>query len=115
MDDTFPIRAFKGVPVLVIFVIDLIVAFVIGTTIYPDHLRIVIFSIMMSSIFIYSSLDLFRKPLVVIFLLFYIAVHVAICLFAPVDDSYYGAVLIPIALLDYLVFAYSTYFVWKLG
>ncbi|HEY7806882.1 MAG TPA: hypothetical protein VIC34_06745 [Croceibacterium sp.] len=115
MDDTFPIRALnKPLPILGCVVLSLALAIWIDAKIYPDHGRVVFFSAIMSCFALYSGLDMLKRASIVIFVIIYVGLHVALCFMgALADDAYYGAVLLPAALLDYAVYVYVLYFLYR--
>jgi len=114
MTNEFPIRILTALPLLCLTLISLAVAFGINAYVYPGHGRITFFSAVMSSFAIYSAFDMLRKPHTLLFVLIYVAVHVAVCFIDRLsDDSYYGVVLIPLAIVDYIGFVYGLYFIWK--
>jgi hypothetical protein len=113
MDDTVPIRIIRGIPALFIVLVSLALAFAADLSIFPGHGRIVFFSTAMSGFAVYSTIDIIRKPSILLLVSTYILTHIFISFLAPADDSYYGAVLIPAAIFDYIAFTYAAYFIYK--
>lgn len=54
-----------------------------------------------------------RLPLVRFFVVVYIILHVALCFVSPPDSTYYGVMLIPAAIFDYVLFVYAAYFLHR--
>ena len=113
MDDTVPIPIIRGIPALFIGLVALVLAFAADLSIFPDHGRIVFFSAAMSGFAVYSTLDIIRKSSIILLVSTYVLIHIFISLLAPADGSYYGAVLIPAAIFDYIAFTYAAYFIYK--
>jgi hypothetical protein len=113
MDDTVPIRIIRGIPALFIALVALVLAFATDVSIFPGHGRIVFFSTTMSGFAVYSTLDIIRKPVILLLVSTYILIHIFISALAPADDSYYGVILIPAAIFDYIAFTYAAYFIYK--
>jgi hypothetical protein len=98
-------------PALLMAAISLAVAFVWADFVQADHARIVLFSSLMILFAAYSVWPVKSYRSVATLLGAYAAVHVGLC-FVPAigDDSYYGAILIPVALIDYAAFVFAVYF-----
>lgn len=114
MDEKSPIRVIKALPALGIAVAGFATALALDVTIFPGHLRIVFVSLMMCGIAIYSCIDVMHKPHIRILVTMYVLLHVFVIGILPPDDAYYGAVLIPFAIFDYISFVYVAYFVLNL-
>jgi hypothetical protein len=98
-------------PGLLMAAISLAVAFAWAHFVQVDHGRIVLFSSLLILFAVYSAWPVKSHPSVATFVAAYAAVHVILC-FVPAlrDNSYYGVVLIPLALIDYAAFIYAVYF-----
>lgn len=114
MNDDVPIRTLKPLPVLISVVAALFFAILVNRFLLPHHGRIVLYAAIMSMFCVYSAADMLAKRPVVFFVLSYICVHVIICFLPGISDqSYYGAVLIPISLVDYVASVYALSYVYK--
>lgn len=116
MDKSFPIRVLKPLPIICLTLLSLAIAFGANEVLLPQHGRIVFFSSIMSLFAIYSSLELIKRRAILLFVIAYVLVHVSMCFIGALSDqSYYGAALIPLAILDYILFVYGASFLYKNG
>ena len=114
MDDSFPVRILKPLPGLCATLAAIAVGIVFNELIYPDHGRIAVFSSLMSILVVYSCTNMLGVTSVSIFVIVYIALHWSLCLIGAFsDDAYYGAVLIPAAILDYIAMIYIVSFLYR--
>lgn len=112
-EQDFPIRILRPLPLAFFAAVAVATGLGITSFIYPGHGRIFFFSTLMSSIAVYSSLDLVRDKIVLGFLVTYIIAHLALCFLSGLrDDAYYGILLLPLAIADYLGFVYGAYFIY---
>ncbi len=70
----------------------------------PGRALAICFSIFMIGCAIWSAKYELHTPTVWRLLFVYIALHLIIPVFAPTDDQYFGALILPIAVLDYYIF-----------
>jgi hypothetical protein len=98
----------------VIVVVSLLVAFGIGGFVLPDRGRIVFFCTCMILVCLYSTAKMIKVPLVTLLVAAYIAFHLAV-VFLPgaTDDAYYGAFLLPLAIVDYIAMLYALEFTYN--
>ena len=80
---------------------------------FPGRGRLLGVSLGMVLAFIYTSLNMLWHARISTFLGAEILLHGIIVFIAPPDDQYFGVLLLPLALLDYAVFVYGLYFVYR--
>ena len=71
------------------------------------------FVAMMASIAVYSSSRMLGRAQIAAFVLIYVLTHISLIALSISDRSYYGALLTPLALLDYAALIYTLAFIWK--
>ena len=113
-EDIFPIRILKPIPILVITLSSLGIAFGVSSIALPGHGRIVFFASIMAMFSVYSAADMLKIRPIFAFVVMYIALHVILCFSSALtDQGYYGAALIPASIVDYIAFVYILYGLYK--
>jgi len=103
-DSKFDINELGIKPGVIFLILSLAGSIIINAYFFPDRGRIIFFSILMSLIAIYTSYPVWRRLGTILFLIFYIILH-AILIFLPAfrDTAYTGILLLPFALVDYVL------------
>lgn len=107
------LREIRPFPLIVAAAVALAVAILADNLVLLNHGRIVFFSTFMILIASYSAQDGMKRTPMLVFLALYVLAHAGLVLVPIEDGDYYGAILIPLVILDYIGMAYSLQFVWQ--
>lgn len=91
---------------------SLALAYALAEFFHNNNSHIVAISILMMLICIYSCWRILREIYVTIFVIIYVLLHVVFCfVILPEDGSYVSIIILPVAILDYVVMVLIVHFI----